>query len=477
MVFRHTYLQRKMTRPFFRFLYTCFLISAGAPQLFSQNVSPRYTPVAEADAIWNLERAGDFSDQQIVTLLEKIKDMPEKLWLKVLELAREENRQVLRDFIIVRFTANFPYFQQSDTIHRLYIQLLTEESARLMAKDQPTDEDITRLARLLGSISRSNLQEMFYQTSALIAYPLLEVRRAANETLTAIKDDRVFPIVLRLAESDNPVERTYAIDSLFYLKDDRTLPVLLQLLNDKNKSVRYYCIRTLDALNMQEAIPYYIRILRSDVNNEVRILTIRILAKSKPPAAYNTLLELLSDPAADVRKSALTTLNEYNNINSAFFISRQLALETERELKIMEIKSLISLNNTGQMAGLSRILREEADEEVLTWAIYAVGKIADAGGYELLLDKLEHKSFGVREEAAMALGSFKVRKSVPLLMKIIAGKEEPFSLQSAALYAMEMIDDNSAFPELFNLSLSHDNPAIRAEIRSVLKAMIDRRFK
>jgi HEAT repeat protein len=462
-------------------LVICFFILFGvivhADFVYSQNVSPGYTPVAEADAIWNLEHSGDFSDRQVITLLEKIHNMSEKLWRKVLMLAREEQRQVLRDFLIVRFTVNFPYFGISENIYHDYILLLNEECKRLTSKDQVGDDDVDRLINILASISQGKLKEMFYPISALVAYPLLEVRKAANETLSVIKDDRLFPIVLKLAESNNPVERTYAVDSLFYLKEERTLPVLLQLLNDKNKSVRYYVIRTLEALNLQDAVPYYIRILRSDVSDEVRILTSNVLGRLKPPAAYNSLLETLSDQNPGVRKSVLASLNEYNNVNSAFFISRQLAQETDLDLKIMEIKSLLSLNNSGSMTGLNKVLKDERDNHVLTWAIYAAGKLADINGYEYLLDKLAHQNEQIREEAAMALGSFKVKKSIAPLIKMLANKTESFYVQSAALYAIEMIDDSSALPELNNLSTIHDDLLVRARIKDVLKEMLDKRFK
>ncbi|MDH4261715.1 MAG: HEAT repeat domain-containing protein [Spirochaetia bacterium] len=442
-----------------------------------QNVASKYSPVAETDAIWNLEHGGDFHDQQIITLLEKIKNMPEKLWLNILSLAREEPHQILRNYLIVRFTVNFPYFGQSENIYQSYILLLNEETRRIMSKDQQNDEDTNRLLKILASISQWKLKEMFYPTSTLVAYPLLEVRKAANEAMINIKDDRFFPIVLKLAESSNPVERTYAIDSLFYLKDDRTLPILLQLLADKNKSVRYYVIRTLEVLNSQDAIPYYIRILRSDSSNEARILAANVLGKLKPPAAYNSLLEVLSDSDTAVRKAALLSINEYNSVNSAYFISRQLAQETDNELKILEIKTLLSLNNSGLMTGLNRILKDETDINILIWAIYVSGKLADINGYDLILEKLSHQNEKIREEAVMALAGFKYKKAIPNILLLLSNKTEKFSVQCAALYSIEMIDDASSIPDLYNLSMNHDNLLIRSRIKVVLKEMLDKRYR
>lgn len=436
-----------------------------------------YTPVAQADAIWNLEHFVDSNDAQVIVLLEKINNMPEPLWHKILSISLDDQRQLLRDYLIARFTFEFPYFGQNEEIFSDFIRLLTEESRRLMIKDMPDDADVKRMTNLLKCISQWKIKELFYQTSSLIAYPLLEVRKVANETISIIKDDRIFPIVLKLSVSTNPVERTYAIDTLYYLKDDRTFPILLQLLNDKNKSVRYYAVRSLEVLNLQEAIPYYVRILYSDVNDEVRILTSQVLAKLKPAAAFNTLLEVLSDKNPKVRKSALLAINEYNNPAAAFYISKQLAQETDRELKVMQINSLLSLNNSGLMTGLNRVIKDETDINVLLWAIYAAGKLGDYNGYEFVLEKISHKSERVREEAAMALGSFKVKKSIPLLIKTLQDYNETFGVQTAAIYSLEMIDDNTAINDLYNLSMAHHNPLVRAGIKGILKNMLEKRFK
>jgi len=444
---------------------------------YAEDNGKKYSSAAEADAIWNLDRSGDFQDDQLVGLLGKIKNMPEKLWRKVLTLAREDQRQGLRDYLIYRFSENFPYHGQNAEIQSEYITLLNDEFKRILSIDQPVDQDVNRLILALKSISRWNLKEMFYQTSLLIVYPLLEVRKAANETLAIIKDDRIYPIVLKLAESENPIERTYAIDTLFYFKDERTFSILLQLLNDKNKSVRYYAVRTLDTLNMQDAIPYYIRILHSDISDEVRTVAIQVLTRLRSPLAYNSLLEMLSDSNAEIRKAALIAINEYNNVNSAYYISRQLAQETNMELKLLEIKSLLMLNNSGMMAGLNHIVKDETNINILIWAIYTVGKLADFNGYEILLEKLNHGDVQIREETAMALGNFKLKKSVPYLFKVLENKLESYPVQAAALYSLEMIDDSSVLPGLNELSSRHHDILVRAEIKGVLKNMLEKRFK
>ncbi|MDH4199742.1 MAG: HEAT repeat domain-containing protein [Spirochaetia bacterium] len=463
---------------FFLILNACLFPETPTSESPPVTILPKYSAKTQADAIWNLNYTlASSRDDSIIILLEKIDTMPEDLWRRVLTVAIEDQRTVLRNYLLRRFLDKFPFNEENMNVYHAFVGLLEFEYNRFIKKTIPEDSDQEEMILVLQVVAKWKIKEMLYQTSALLAYPLMNIRKAANETIAVIQDDRIYPVILNLSKSENPVERTYAIDSLYYIKDERTIPVLLQLLNDRNKSVRYYAIRSLDNMNAQDAIPYYIRVLRSDVNDEVRMIAAKVLARIKPPMAFNSLLDTLSDANPLVRKSVLEALNEYAYQNAAFVISRQLSQETENELKLMEIQSLLALSSSGMMAGLNRIMKDEKDTSILLWSIYVTGKLGDYNGYELLLANLSHTEARVRQESAIALSNFKVKRTVPYLLEILSNEKESYPVQTAALYSLKSIDDNSAIAKLYNLSFTHSNLMIRAEIRDTMKNLLEKRFK
>lgn len=436
------------------------------------------TQVAEKEAIWNLNIAmSHLQDGQIISYLEKIENMPEILWHKTLQLSLEEPRWALRDYLMKRFYLRYPYYGKSQTLARDFNKVLENEYNQFVHQPIAGKADIDRILIILSNVKKWKIRELFYQTSALLGYPLSEVRQAANEAMAAIWDDRIYPILLKLTQSENPMERIYAVDSLYYLKDDRMLSILLQMLNDPNKSVRYYVIRSLDSLNAQEAIPFYIKLLRTDPNANVRVASADVLGKVRPLYAFNSLLESIPDPSPLVRRAVIKSLVLYNNVAAAYPISRQLALETRKDLKIIEIQALVSLNNSGSMLGLNYVLKNESDTEVLLWAIYATGKLGDYNGYDSLLEKLSDKNASIREEAAAALGTFKIKKTTVSLLGTLDDKKEKLPIKEAALNSLKNIDENSTIPALYKMSLSYQNFLMRAQIKAVVQDMIDRRYK
>jgi HEAT repeat protein len=420
---------------------------------------------------------GVSSDSQTIHYLQRLKKIPEHIWQKVIFTAISPNHSDLRNYIFVRFSDDIPYFEEKTDINRNFLNLCKNELHDFIKKDIPSKDDIFRIFLVLENIKKRKIQELLPEVSMLIAYSLYDVRKAASETIFEIKDDRLLPVVLSLAQSENPVERTYAVDALYYLKDERTTPVLLQLLNDKNKSVRYYTIRSLDSLNVPEAIPFYIRILKSDSNDEVRILSAKVLGKLKPPAAFNTLLDSVFDPNPHIRDVVLDALFEYNFSAAAIHVSKQLSIETVDNLKIKEIKLLLSLNNSGLMTGLGKVVKDDSNFKVRLWGIYAVGILLDPMGYELLLLNLENENPLIREEAALALANFKYKKTVSHLLTLVKNINEDYNVQAAALFSLKNIDDNTCIPELYELSINHLNIAVRAEIKNLLRDMLFKRFR
>ena len=126
----------------------------------------------------------------------------------------------------------------------------------------------------LEIVEHFKMKQLFYETAAFIAHPLTIIREASYKALSKLKDDRIFPLISKLMESENPLERIYALTAMRYLKDERTVYILLKALKDNNKSVRYFAVQALEKMNRREAYSSFISIIKSDKNNKVRIETI-----------------------------------------------------------------------------------------------------------------------------------------------------------------------------------------------------------
>ena len=284
--------------------------------------------------------------------------------------------------------------------------------------------------------------------------------------------DRIFPFIMKLANSKRIIERVYALDAFYYINDWRTVPIMIKALKDPNKSVRYYAIKTLDRLKRLEAIPFFVRIVQSDVNNEVRKKAIGSLRKFRPASGFYPLLKVLSDSDQEIRESALNAVLAYRRKKACYHISTQLARESKDHLKMIQIKALLSMKNAGGANGLVEIIRNEKNIEILRWAIFAAGKLKDRYSFRAILGKLGHELSEIRSEAADALAQYKSNSASSTLLKVLSKKDEKYLVQATALFALKEIRSTAVLPELFELSESHENDYVRAQIKEVISELI-----
>jgi len=420
------------------------------------------------------------NNKKIIILLKKnpcyIQKYSKELQVYALKTKNSMIRRYLIDCYLLKLKKNKKIKLDINKENHPPYLFIKKEFNYLKKNINTSKKEIEYLNKLIVFVRTYQEKYFFYEILTFIGYPLMSVRIETFKTLGVLKDDRMFPVLLQWTYSKNPIERTYAIDALAYIKDDRMVNILIKLLKDEHKSVRLYAINSLYKLKRTEAIYHFIKIVQSDVNTEVRIKAIKVLGNYQAYNAFFILLKTLTDSKSIIRKNALEAVLKYKNSKACYYISQQLYRETKDELKILFIKSLVQLKNAGGMTGLVKILEKEKNIHVKLWGIYALSKLKDYRGFNPVLQNLNSKTNIIRTEACFTLGVIKNKKATPYLLKILKSKKETYFVQSAALDALEKINDEKVLPILFDLSEKHSNLYFRQQIKKTLKIILYKKY-
>ncbi|MDH5719183.1 MAG: HEAT repeat domain-containing protein [Spirochaetia bacterium] len=416
--------------------------------------------------------------EELENIFSEFEDFEPSKKVEFLFWAQNDKGNVFRNSLL-------DYFQKNNDIKDLLkdeyifgqlIKVIKTEFLNSKEKDMHNQKTLKSILLCLTIVKENKIKELFYETIIFIVFPLHEIRKAAFETLAVLEDDRMLPVLLKLLNSNNSIEKTYAIDAFYYIKDDRIVPLLIRALKDENKSVRYYAIRTLEKMQRTEAIPHFIRIVQSDVNNEIRIKAIKVLGDYQAKTAFSTILNCISDNDPFVREAAIKAALIYNNDNAGYRISQQLAIEDQNHLKLLEIKALLRLKTSGGSRGLLKIITDEKDIKIKTWAIYTTGLLTDYRLFPVLLDNLEAKEPEIMIETAYALGSYGDKKACDNLILILKNKENNYAIQSAALHALKKINNDRTLPQLFELSEKHHNMILKIQIKETISYILNEKY-
>ena len=449
------------------FFFTVLLFNL--PMLLSANKERELN--SEKSEFFSAVQNGDFT-----SIFEIFKKNQEAFsWYKedLITLMKEEDSAGFEADLLDYVNSKYKNRKQlsEDTLNILNISMQRRLGSYLKKNVHDQDE-IKEIIKNLNMVYRFHLKLAIYETIAFSAYPISDVRERSFRALSIMDTDRVFPIIMKLANSQRIIERIYALDAFYYINDDRTIPLMIGALKDHNKSVRYYAIKTLDRLKRLEAIPFFVRIVQSDVNNEVRIKAIASLKKFKPASGFYPLIKAISDFDKRVREAALKAVLEYKNKKACYHISAQLAKEDQDNLKMMQVKGLLALNNSGGGKGLAEVIKNEKNIEILRWAIFSAGKLKDLYAFRPVILTLKHELSEIRSEAADALAQYKSSLASTALLEVLYQEKEEYSVQAAAVMALKEIRSKAILAKLLELSESHPNDYVRAQIKEVLFELI-----
>ncbi len=335
----------------------------------------------------------------------------------------------------------------------------------------------TRLPRtkieIIGHLSGTYDRRMVVPLAKELSSPYIEVRRSAAVVLKNYSDDRIYPFILSLSTSSNPVYRIYFIEAMNYLYDRRFYEMLIGMTRDPNKSVRIFALNCLRSNGLAEAIPLIRNMALGDANDEVKVNAIDILGHFQDRGALYVLLKTLGDQNRDIRYATSRTFFRLAMANTAMPLSQRLMSETEDDIKDMIMDTMIRVKNGGNINGLSSVLFKDPDEALRVKSAYALGVIRDNHAVAVLMQGMSDPSMKVRAEIANSLGMYKTSDSIRSLLETVE-KDREIYVRSAALYSLKRINDRKSALQLFDV-YSREKDALFSEmLRSVIRHFMQR---
>ncbi len=325
---------------------------------------------------------------------------------------------------------------------------------------------------VIGHLGRVNSKYAVEPLASLLSSPWSEIREKSAKTLVNIGDDRVFPYILRMAESLQPVERIYALEAMMYLYDRRFYSIITDLLKDDNKSIRIYALKCLYKNGLKEALFLIRGRALNDNDAEVRDRSVRILGDFYDDKALYVLLRTLNDSDRNVRYSSVRALTKLRLSASAYELSSRLYKEDDHEIKDGIVELVILLRKAGTLSGFERVLYTDESIDLRIKAAYALGIIRDDRAASVLVKGLQNRDYRVRAEICNSLGYYRQAISMNALLRVIE-KDKKRYVRSSALYALKKQRDKRSILRLFDVFAAEDDPVFREIMRKVLRGMMD----
>lgn len=419
----------------------------------------------------NLRIAIKHREQLIaLKLLKKYKDLKEKFYFDILLWAIQKPkdyqvRGIAFELFYKKVTkiSKFKYSLGLTDRHRL-IELIRADIKYIKAHYNAKENEIKRLLHCFDVALNNNFSELYYDVIPFIAYPLIDVRHSASRFIAKLEDDKTLPILLKLIDSSRSIDKTYALDTLYYIADPKFAPVLIKALQDSNKSVRYYALKTLEKVKYDKRLRYYLKIVENDLDKEVKVKAIQIIAEMRSASVLKALQRAVGDRFLLVREAALTAVLNYGSKSSTQAISKQLALETNDDLKLRQIKALLELRGAGGMGGLNKIMRFEPKDEIRMWAIYASGVFAKNKAINNLIFNLRSPNKDLKIESIYALSHFKDKQIYNSLLEVLASNSS-YEIRSAAFFSLLKVKDSKVVSSLKELVERERLPMFKLQMK------------
>jgi HEAT repeat protein len=306
-----------------------------------------------------------------------------------------------------------------------------------------------------------------------LSSPYGDVRRSAARVLKNYSDDRIYPYILSLSSSPNPVYRIYFIEAMNFLYDRRFYDLLIGMSRDANKSVRIYVLNCLRSNNLTESVPIVRNMALGDANDEVKANAIDVIGHFQDRGALYVLLKTLNEPNRDIRLITAKTLLRLNMANAAMPLSQRLMVETENDVKDMIMESLIRVKNAGNISGLARVLHSDGNDALRIKSAFALGAVREMRAVPVLLQGAGDRSFKVRAEVANSLGMYKSAESIAQLLEMTE-KDDDIYVRSAALYSLKRINDRKSAVSLFDIYSRERDTVFRELLRTVIRDFMNR---
>jgi HEAT repeat protein len=332
---------------------------------------------------------------------------------------------------------------------------------------------VSTTVRIIDQMSEYNDRRFVLPLAKHLISPHYTIRRSAARALKRIGDDRLYPVILNMVNSANPVHRIYFIEAMNFLYDRRFYPSLTGMLKDDNKSIRIYVLNCLKENRIYESIGLIRGSALSDTNEEVRIAAIEAIGAIRDVNGLGTLNMTLNDKSRDVRRESAKSISLINSAASVNPLSLRLLVEDDNEIKELMLETLALLKRAGDVRGLEKILLTDSSLGLRVKAAYVLGYSGSLQAFTALQKALFDSDFRVRAEACNSLGNYRNRQSLASLFDVLE-REDQVYVKSAALYSIKRINDKSSLIGLFELFSRENDPVFRELLHYAIQEYIKR---
>lgn len=208
-------------------------------------------------------------------------------------------------------------------------------------------------------------------------------------------------IIAILRSSDAPWRRRCCANVLAHLGADLAVPGLLNLLQDPAVEIRESDTSPLGHMGSSRAV-HSLACVLNDRDEEVRSAAAAALGRIESPDAIALLIRVLVDQDPGVRRSAATALGRLGSPGSDQPLVHALD-DSDRNVRSSAATALGRIRSLGAVQPLIRALKDPEDR-VRSSAANALGSIGSSESVSALIDALDDSASNVRSSAAIALG-------------------------------------------------------------------------
>jgi HEAT repeat protein len=328
--------------------------------------------------------------------------------------------------------------------------------------------------KILQLLTIKKDKRFLYGAIELLTHRSSEVRELVYKYLDSLKDDRILPYILELANSDSPIHHYYYLEALNFINDERLTINVNKLLNDPSPAIRCEAITVISRLGLKEREVQVLNLAKSDPNYEVRKYAILYATNKKLVTRLDIFQNGLLDPHPEVREASIGAILLFKNPTYAPFLSKALEVENLSYLRSQMLDALIATKNHGGGSGLSATLYKDPDESVRQKAARVTGILKAKMVLPTLLDVLnKDPSVTVKIEVAKTLGTLKEKSSIPVLLSKLKQPSENLELRNELLSSLNEIDDPKVMPIIFDM-IEEEPTEFRNKMKEFLRTMLYR---
>ena len=288
------------------------------------------------------------------------------------------------------------------------------------------------------------------------------VRRSAAFALGEINGESTVSHLLGALKDEQGVVRQEVATALGKIKGDRVVGSLLSVLKkDKYESTRKQAAIALRELNPSQADMGLVDVLQKgagtfEEDHEVQSVMAEVVASltkgGGAPTAKFIQDALKSADDEWTRWTLLKTLGTLEHFASVKDLADVFKSELQHPSYVVRKAAITALGkykDRGSVDLLINVLLDEREyKSIRAEAAAALGALLDERASAPLLAALDDNHAGVREKAAAALGAIKDVKAVEKLISLAGDRLEDMAVRAASVAALGAIGDKSAEPLL-----------------------------